>query len=87
MWRRLRRLDIERRNLTAFVELDANGLVPIDCSGVVNTATVEGAELVLHDHDVAAELALLALGSALPACLVYAAVWEDGLLSDRFLRG
>jgi hypothetical protein len=87
VWRRLRRLDIERRNLTAFVDVDPAGRIAIVCSGAAHTASVVGSELVLHDHDVAAELTLLALGSALPACLVYAAVWNEGTRSERFLRG
>jgi hypothetical protein len=87
VWRRLRRLDIERRNLTPFIDVDAGGRVAIACGGTTHEASVAGSELVLHDHDVGAELALLALGSALPACLVYAAVWEEGLRSERFLRG
>src|SRR5690349_21566213 len=87
VWRRLRRLDIEGRNLTAFVDLGADGRVGIACSGADHAASVAGSELVLHDHDVTAELALLALGGALPSCLVYAAVWREGLRSERFLRG
>lgn len=92
VWGRLRRLDIERRNEVAVVESDGDGVVHIACGGArhratdtgTGTSSIEG--LRLEDHDLGAELALLALGAALPACLAYAAIYDEGMHGDRFLR-
>lgn len=86
VWRRLRRLPIDQRNQIRVIdEPDGGGRVAIDCSGGVHHATVEGADLRLHDHDIDAELALLALGADLPTCLVYLAVWRHDLIEPAFL--
>jgi hypothetical protein len=88
VWRRLRRLDIERRNEVPIVDADAEGVVAIACGGASHTAldTGVGDGLLLADHDLVAELSLLALGAALPACLAYAAIFDDGVHGTRFLR-
>ena len=84
VWRRLRRLPIDARNEVPTIEVGADDTVAIDCGGRPHTAQVRG-ELVLDDHDVEAELAMLALGAALPACLVYLAVWHHALGDPAFL--
>lgn len=88
VWRRLRRLEIERRNEVPVVDADERGEVAIACSGVRHTAHDSGRidGLRLDDHDVVAELSLLALGAALPACLAYAAIYDEGVHGGRFLR-
>jgi hypothetical protein len=86
VWRRLLALDIERRNAIEVVEADVDGVIAIPCGGRVHTARVVSGHLVLHDHDVEAELPLLALGADLPTCLLHAAVFDDGVDGPRFLR-
>ena len=88
VWRRLRRLDIERRNEVPVVDADEHGEIAILCGGTRHTASDTGGPdgLRLHDHDVVAELSMLALGAALPACLAYAAVYDEGVHGGRFLR-
>src|SRR5688572_2589042 len=88
VWRRLRRLDIERRNEVPIVDADEDGVVVIACGGAFHTARDAGFAdgLVLDDHDLVSELSLLALGAALPACLAYAAIYDDGVHGSRFLR-
>ena len=88
VWRRLRRLDIERRNEVPVVDADDDGVVVIACGGAFHTAHDTGVAdgLVLDDHDLVSELSLLALGAALPACLAYAAIYDDGVHGSRFLR-
>jgi hypothetical protein len=86
VWRRLRRLPIDERNELATVELADDGTVAVPCSGAVHRATVSPAgDLVLHDHDVDAELAMLALGGPFPRCLVYLAVWHHARGDAPFL--
>lgn len=87
VWRRLRRMPIDDRNEIPSVELRGDG-VRIACGdGGLHTATVspDTGELVLADHDVDAELAMLALGGDLPRCLVYLAVWHHALDDPAFL--
>ena len=88
VWRWLRRLDIERRNEVPVVDADDEGVVPIVCGGAIHTAHVTGGAdgLRLDHHDVVSELSLLALGAALPACLAYAAIYDEGMHGGRFLR-
>ena len=87
VWRRLRRLDIERRNEVPVVDADERGVVAIVCGGGRHTARASLADgLLLHDHDLVSELSLLALGAALPACLTYAAIYDEGVHGGRFLR-
>lgn len=88
VWRRLRRMDMERRNEVAVVDADADGVVVIACGGARHTARDAGGGegLRLDDHDLVSELSLLALGAALPACLAYAAVYDEGVHGSRFLR-
>lgn len=85
VWRRLRRMPIEDRNEVPTIEVDDHGLVVIACSGASHRAHVGAAALVLDDHDVDAELALLALGSEVPACLLYLAVWHQARADSAFL--
>ena len=80
----LRSLPLDRRGDFVQVELGDDGVVEIACSEDVHTARVAGDRLVLDDHDVDAELALLVFGAEPPTCLVYEAVW-DGSDSDGFL--
>lgn len=89
VWRRLQRLDIERRNAVAVIECDGDGVAAIRCGGTIHHATASGdgaAGLHLHDHDLVAELSLLALGAELPPCLTYAAIYDDAVHGARFLR-
>lgn len=89
IWRRLRRLEIERRNEVPVVEVGTDGTIDIPCGGARHTARVRGTigqELGLDDHDLVSELALLALGAEVPACLAFAAVYDDGVQGGRFLR-
>jgi hypothetical protein len=86
VWRRLRRLPIDARNELRTVELGPDGRVAIPCGGTVHHASVSAdGDLVLHDHDVDSELAVLALGGALPACLVPLAVWHHAGTDPAFL--
>ncbi|HUP85684.1 MAG TPA: hypothetical protein VM143_08455 [Acidimicrobiales bacterium] len=86
VWGRLRRLDIERRNAVAVIECDGDGVAEIRCGGIIHRATASAVELQLHDHDLVAERSLLGLGAELPACLIYAAVYDDAVDGARFLR-
>ena len=88
VWRRLRRLDIERRNEVPVIDAGEDGVVVIPCGGVAHTAVATGGPdgLRLDDHDLVAELSMLALGAALPACLAYAAIYDEGIHGGRFLR-
>jgi hypothetical protein len=86
VWRRLRRLPLDVRNEVPTVEAADDGTtVVIGCAGAAHRATVDGDALVLHDHDVDAELAMLALGGDLPACLLYLAVWHHALDDPAYL--
>ncbi len=85
VWRRLRRLPIDERNEFLVVEASTDGAATITCSGASHRVQVWNGELLLDDHDVDAELALLALGAVLPACLVYLAVWEQAQRDSAFL--
>ena len=87
VWRRLRRLPIDLRNEVRTVDADVTGAVPVVCGGALHALrpTADGTSLRLADHDVEAELAMLALGGALPACLVYAAVWHHGVTDPAYL--
>ena len=85
VWTRLRRLPIERRNEVVTVDADDAGAVAIPCSGRTHHGHVRGGAFVLDDHDVDAELALLALGSEVPGCLLYLAVWHQSLIDGSFL--
>ncbi|HVF33179.1 MAG TPA: hypothetical protein VM933_09090 [Acidimicrobiales bacterium] len=93
VWRRIRRLPIDVRNDLPRVEAepegadDEVGAVAITCGGGQHEAVVatDGLDLALLDHDVDAELAMLALGGPLPACLVYAAVWHHALSDPAYL--
>lgn len=85
VWTRLRRMPIEARNEFATIELDDDGRVAVVCGGELHHAVVTGGGFVLGDHDVDAELALLALGSQVPPCLVYRAIWHDALADPAFL--
>ena len=89
VWLRLRRLEIERRNEVPVVDAGLDGCVAIPCGGANHTARVHGTigqGLALDDHDLLAELALLALGADLPACLAFAAIYDQGVHDGRFLR-
>lgn len=85
VWRRLARGPIDDRNLYSAVEDDGMGAVAIPCRGGLHRARVIQGHLVVEDHDVDAELALLALGAELPECLVYAAVWHHAVGDAAFL--
>lgn len=78
-------MPIEDRNDIPAIDADAAGSIEIRCDGGLHAARVEQGRLVLDDHDVEAELALLALGASLPPCLVYLAVWRQSLLDPAFL--
>lgn len=86
VWRRLARGPIDDRNQYPGIDDDGAGTIPIPCRGGHHRARVDGGRLVLDDHDVEAELALLALGSSLPECLVYAAVWHHAVEDTAFLH-
>lgn len=86
VWRRLARGPIDDRNQYAAVDDDGTGTVAIPCRGGRHRARVREGRLVLDDHDVEAELALLALGAGLPECLVYAAVWHHAVGDPAFLQ-
>ena len=85
VWRRLGRGPIDDRNGYGAVDDDGTGTVAIHCRGGLHRARVREGQLVLGDHDVEAELALLALGAELPECLVYAAVWHHAVGDAAFL--
>jgi hypothetical protein len=85
VWRRLARGPIDDRNQYATVDDDGTGSVAIPCRGGHHHARVTDGRLVLDDHDVEAELALLALGAELPECLVHAAVWHHAVADAAFL--
>jgi len=85
VWRRLRRMPIEDRNEVPTIDVDVRGAVVIACSGGEHRARLTSRGLELDDHDVDAELALLALGSTVPACLLYLAVWTQAVMDADFL--
>lgn len=86
VWRRLRRMPIEDRNEIPTVDVDGgDDAVVIPCSGDLHRGRVAGGALLLDHHDVEAELALLALGSEVPACLLYLAVWHQAVVDAAFL--
>ena len=84
VWRRLRRMPIEDRNDIPTIELQGD-VVPIACHAAQHTARVTGGDLILDDHDVDAELAMLALGGDLAPCLAYLAVWSQAVDDPAFL--
>jgi hypothetical protein len=81
----LRRLDIESRNAYPVIDVGDDHRIPVPCSGGDHVVTVVGGDLVLLDHEVAAELAMLALGGELPACVVYAALWDEARRGVEFM--
>lgn len=85
VWRRLARGPIDDRNQYGAVDDDGTGTVAIACRGGRHRARVREGRFVLDDHDVDAELALLALGAELPECLVYTAVWHHAVGDAAFL--
>lgn len=85
VWRRLRRMPIEDRNQVPTVDVDEGGAIVIACRGGEHRAHLTSEGFELDDHDVAAELALLALGSDVPGCLLYLAVWTQALVDAGFL--
>lgn len=84
VWRRLRRMPIEDRNEFPTVDLYDDRIM-ISCNAAEHTGRVIDGDLALDDHDVDAELALLALGAQLPPCLVYLAVWREAVMDPAFL--
>lgn len=78
-------MPIEDRNEIPSVDEGPSGSITIRCDAHLHAAHVEAGVLVLDDHDVEAELALLALGSSLPPCLVYLAVWRQSVVDAAFL--
>ena len=61
--------------------------VAVTCSGTTHHVTWRRGKLVLEDHDLAAELALLALdGHARPACVQLLEHWRDRGAWDRHSR-
>ena len=84
----LSELPIESRSRLREVEasVDDAGLVvvAIACGEAVHHAIVRDSDLVLIDHDIEAELAMVVFGAELPACLIYKAAW-DGARTDTFL--
>jgi hypothetical protein len=85
VWRRLARGPIDDRNQYVAIDEDGAGSVTIPCRGGHHRAHEAEDQLVLDDHDLDAELALLALGAGLPECLVYAAVWHHAQRDPAFL--
>jgi hypothetical protein len=72
-------MSIEARNEVPAVDLDGAGVVAIPCGGSTHRGRPTGDALDLDDHDVGAELTLLALGSEVPPCLLYLAVWQQAI--------
>jgi hypothetical protein len=86
VWKRLAHLPIEERDLVPRIEVDGEGAIVVPCGTHGHRALVDGGALVLLDHDLEAELALLALGASVPSCLVHAALWDEGVVGDAFLE-
>lgn len=51
------------------------GVVEVECSGALHRITAAADTLLVHDHDVAAELALHRLGGRVPTCLDILDAW------------
>ena len=85
VWRKLRRLPLDVRNEVPTVELGDDGSIVVPCAGGAHRVRVVDDDLVLDDHDVDAELAMLALGGGLPACLLYLAVWHHAVTDPAYL--
>ena len=78
-------MPLDARTELAVVEADGHGVTAIDCGSGHHARVTPGGDLRLDDHDVDAELALLAFGSAVPTCLVYLAIWEQAVTDPWFL--
>jgi hypothetical protein len=81
----LKRISIDERNLIPGSELAADGAIRIPCGNAEHRARIVGHALVLSDHDLDAELALLAFGSPVPTCVVHALVWREAFEHEGFL--
>lgn len=76
---------IEERNALPVVDVGRAGNVSILCGGASHSAWPDGVHLALDEHDVEAECALLALGAPMPACLVYAWIWQHAFQDEGFI--
>src|SRR5262245_53982359 len=57
------------------------------CSGAAHRVSWRHGRLVLHDHDLSAERAAVALGGAPPACIAVLDAWRDRCGWDTATRG
>lgn len=79
-------LSIDLRDALAPAAPGDDGELAIGCGPAKHRAVIDGAHLRLLDHDLDAELTMLAFGAPVPACLLHLAAWESARCgADSFL--